>query len=107
MEKLCSSMTTCVEKNVAPRRLIGSPTASRPMVPRPQASMPSCSLRSKVPLGNVRQNLDRMVAVVSEWVGGTPSTVPLAGSLYHDCSVIHGTGATRALTVIQSTSVDG
>src|SRR5512138_1724684 len=105
--KLCSWMASWVEKKVAPRRLIGLPTASRPIVPRPHASMLSLAFRAKVPLGKLRQNFDRIVAVVSEWVGGTPSTVPLVGSLYQDSSVIHCTGATRALTVIQSTSDDG
>ena len=60
-----------------------------------------------MPLGNLRRNFERMVAVVSECVGGTPSTVPSRGSLYQLCSVIHATGATRALTVSQSTSGDG
>src|SRR5690349_19873445 len=105
--KLWSWMATWVVKNVAPRRSIGAPVASRPMVPRPHASMPSCSLRSKIPLGNWRQNLDRMVAVESEWVGGTPSTVPLVGSLYQLCRVSQVSGATRALTVSQLTSPDG
>src|SRR5690242_4700768 len=105
--KLCSWMASWLEKNVAPRRLIGLPDASRPMVPRPHASMLSWALRSKMPLGKLRQNFDRIVAVVSEWVGGTPSTPALVGSLYHDSSVIHCTGATRALTVIQSTAAEG
>src|SRR5690349_14780446 len=105
--KLWSWTATWVVKNVAPRRLIGAPVASRPMVPRPHASMPSCSLRSKIPLGNWRQNLDRMVAVESEWVGGTPSTVPLVGSLYQPCRVSQVRGATRALPVSQVTPPDG
>ena len=57
-----------------------------------------------MPLGNWRRNFDRMVAVVREWVGGTPSTVPCRGSLYQLWSVSQRTGATRALTVSQSTS---
>src|SRR6476646_12129976 len=89
--KLCSSMTTWLEKKVAPRRLIGSPATSRPMVPRPHASILSCSLRSKMPLGNVRMNFDRIVEVVSEWVGGKTSNVPLVGSLYQESSVIQST----------------
>ena len=77
------------------------------MVPRPHASMLICSLRSKIPLGNLRRNFERMVAVVSECVGGTPSALPFRGSLYQLWSVSHGSGATRALTVSQSTSGDG
>ena len=94
-------------KNVAPRRLMGAPLASRPMVPRPQASMPTCSLRSKIPLENLRRNFDRSVAVVSECVGGTPSTAPSRGSLYQLWMVIHPTGETRPVTVSQFVSGEG
>src|SRR6476620_3450821 len=105
--KLCSCISTWVEKNVAPLRLMGSPPVVRPMVPCPHVSIPSCSFKSKMPLRKVRQNLDRMVAVTSEWVGGTPSAVPFLGSLYQPWRVIHWTGARRALNVIQSTWLDG
>ena len=47
------------------------------------------------------------MAVVSECVGGTPSTLPFRGSLYQLCKVSHRSGAIRALSVSHSTSGDG
>ena len=60
-----------------------------------------------MPLENLRRNFDRIVAVVSECVGGTPSTVPSSGSLYQLSTVIHPTGETRPLIVSQFVSGEG
>src|ERR671916_2181190 len=87
---------------VAPRRRIGSPREFWPIVPVPQFSADSLSFRSKVPLGNLRRNLDRMVPLTTEWVGGIPSGVTLRGSLYHPSRVSHWSGAIRAEAVIHS-----
>src|SRR5688572_11367235 len=87
---------------VPPRRRTGTPEELRPMVPVPQFSADSLSFRSKVPLGNLRRNLERMVPLTIECVGGIPSGVGPRGSLYHPSNVIHWSGATRADAVIHS-----
>ncbi len=79
-----------------------SPSASRPMMPVPQLSIASLSFRSKIPLGKVRRNLERMVPATIEWVGGIPSGATPRGSLYQPSKVIHWSGATRADAVIHS-----
>jgi hypothetical protein len=92
---------------VAPRRGTGLPRALRPIVPVPQLSTASLSFRSKVPLGNLRRNLDRIVPLATEWVGGIPSGVTPRGSLYQPSSVSHWSGATRAEAVIHSVLAAG
>src|SRR5688572_9130169 len=93
-----------LRKRVAPLSAIGAPERSRPIVPAPQLSIDRRSFRSKMPLGNVRRNLDRIVALLTEWVGGTPSTEASRGSLYQVSSVSHESGANRTDAVTHSVS---
>src|SRR5215210_392045 len=87
---------------VAPRSRTGTPSEFRPIAPVPQFSTANRSLRSKVPLGNLRKNLERMVPLATEWVGGIPWGVTPRGSLYQPSRVSHGSGAIRAEAVIHS-----
>src|SRR6185369_1818488 len=107
MVKRSSWTSIRLRKNVAPRRGIGVPEASRPMTPSPQASIVPCSLKSKIPLGNDRQNLERIVAELSECVGGRPSGARPRGLLYQPSRVNHCNGVSRQFTVTHSVSPEG
>src|SRR5262245_16466640 len=107
MVKRSSWISINPRKNVAPLSWIGAPSASRPMTPSPQDSMVPCSLKSKIPLGNDRQNFDRIVAELSEWVGGSPSGTRPRGSLYQPSRVNHWSGVRRQFTVTHSVWADG
>ena len=87
---------------VAPLSVIGVAARVTAYRAGPQFSIASLSFRSKIPLGNCRRNLDRMVPAMTEWVGGIPSGVTPLGSLYQVSRVIHWSGASRTEAVTHS-----
>src|SRR6187200_651822 len=94
-------------KKVAPLRVTGSPSESRPRTPVPQLSIVMASLRSKIPLGKVRRNLDRIAAWTNEYPDGVPSGPELTGFWYQPETVNHWRGAMRPPTVSHWVGPDG